>query len=81
MGLWQAHDARRTPAQASASTREDAARTGPGAREAREPREEAGAGHQKEREKWTDGTFADTGQGPCADEKVDGSMLAVLVLQ
>ena len=81
VGLWQAHDARRAPAQASTSTRKDPARTRPGAREAREPGEETGAGNQKEREEWTDGTFADTGQGPCADEKVGCSMLAVLALE
>jgi len=79
VGLWQAHDARRAPAQASASSREDAARTGPRAREAREPGEEVGAGNQKEREEWADGTFADTSQGPCTDEKVGCSTLAVPV--
>jgi len=70
MGLRQAHDARRASAKAPARTREDAAGARSRAREAGEPGEEAGAGHQEEREERTDGAAADTGKGPRADKTV-----------
>lgn len=70
MGLWQAHDASRASAQAPASIGEDAARTRPRTNEAREPGKEVGAGHQEEREEWTDGRSEGAGERLGAHSKI-----------
>jgi hypothetical protein len=70
MGLRQAHDPGRAPTQAPACPRKDAARARPRTREAREPGEEAGAGHQEECQEWTDGCGQSPSQGSCEDETI-----------
>jgi hypothetical protein len=70
MGFRKAHDPGRKASKASEGTREDPARTGPGAGQAREPREEARARHQEKRQKWANGSRKDPGQGSRPDEEV-----------
>ena len=70
MGFWKAHDPGRKASKASESTREDATRTGPGAGQAGEPREEARARHQEKRQKWANGSRKDPGQGSRPDKEV-----------
>lgn len=70
MGLWQAHDASRTSAQAPTSARENTARTRPRTHEARESGEEAGARDQEERKEWTDGGGQGASKGSRANEEI-----------
>jgi hypothetical protein len=70
MGFRKAHDPSRKASKASEGTREDPTRTGSGASQAGEPREEARARHQEKCQKWTNGCRKDPGQGSRPDEEV-----------
>jgi hypothetical protein len=70
MGLRQAHDAGRAPAQAPAVPGEDATRIGSGEGETREPGEEADTRDQEERQEWADGSVQGPGEGPSKNKAV-----------
>lgn len=70
MGLRQAHDTGRTPAQTSTSSRKDAARTGPRTNKTRATGKEANCGYQEECEARPDGCGESAGKGLGADEEL-----------
>lgn len=70
VGVWEADDPRGEAAQTPEGAGENAERAGQGAREAREPGEEAGGRHQEERKERADSGMQDPSKGPCPDTTV-----------